>query len=70
MLALDELKKRILIASSSAGWITESMFEKTRPVQGPLLDTAALNDLQNNQQDPNKIIEILRQQLAGGTNGR
>lgn len=70
MLALDELKKRILIASSSAGWISEKMFDKTRPARGPLLDSAPLQNYQDNQQDPNKIIEVLRQQLTGGKNGR
>jgi hypothetical protein len=68
MLAQDELKKRILIASASAGWITEEMFDKTRPAKGPLLDSAPLQNQQYDLQDPNQVIKILRQQLTGGKN--
>ena len=69
-LALEELRKRILVAAMNAGWISEEMYNDTRSVQGPLLEQPTKQDQENEdelKENPNLLIELLRKQLQQGS---
>jgi conjugal transfer pilus assembly protein TraF len=64
-LAHDEMKKRILIASTAVGWLSPEDFAKSRPANGPVLDPNSLQDVTEDEiKDPQRVIEILRTRLS------
>ena len=63
--ALDEMEKRVLVAATSAGWLTPEDYQRTRPMQGPVLDPKALEGMDEKDiQNPMNIIQILRENLS------
>lgn len=64
-LAFDEIKKRILIASTTAGWLSQEDFNLSRPVRGEILDPRDLRELgKDDIESPEQIINILRNRLS------
>jgi len=66
--AADLLERRILVAASSAGWITEEMFNQTRPMRpSPVYDGGAAENISTEiLNDPKKLIEHIRKNMIGG----
>jgi len=64
LVAVPELKRRILIAAVTSGWIDKEQFEETRPAGGYVMDGEELQGIsQEDIDDPQELIKVLRRQL-------